>query len=232
MPAANLLHHRALFHLSASPFPTYKMELVFITQNCKNCSQWLFLAVGLGCKAPVAEVTAGPGGHSNPQMAPEHICSTAQAFLHTSTATLPHQAQTRNVSHFVPSLRTNTSLQAWDKSLSTTSAHKVQVSPAEILGNGKEEEFSIPVSVPAKHSVTTEKKETSFLRNQPSVSLPGKQARNPSEAQAEGQQWASLESSTTRCKPKQQSIRGKACHKQLTPPVYRFWLNAGVVWVI
>lgn len=112
MPAANLLHHRALFHLSASPFPTYKMELVFITQNCKNCSQWLFLAVGLGCKAPVAEVTAGPGGHSNPQMAPGHICGTAQAFLHASAATLPHQAQTRNVSHFVPSLRTNTSLQA------------------------------------------------------------------------------------------------------------------------
>lgn len=117
-----------LVHRSASRLPVYKIELLFITQNHKN-----WRAVGLGCKPPVAKVTAGPAGRSAPHMAPKDTCGLAQAFLQTSAATLLHQAQTRDDSHFASSLKMNTSLQVWDKSPSTSRVHKVQVSPAEIL---------------------------------------------------------------------------------------------------
>lgn len=48
------------FHVSASRFPIYKMELIFTTRwNHKNCSQWLHRALKLWSKTPVSISSRG-----------------------------------------------------------------------------------------------------------------------------------------------------------------------------
>lgn len=208
-----------LLHISAPLLPIYKMELIFTTWwNHKNCSQQLRKALKTWYKTHVSvssqSATMEPGScctalHAallrglmqHQQHTLQHSIApsppTDQNYLNpTVTVTiLPYQAQTINNTQFAFSFKMNAGLQVEDKSPSTTSPFKVQVSPAQILEKNEMSRNSAILSVCQQNVQGLEKeKRLAFLCKKLSISLPGTQVRNPGEAQAASGQTAGQQS--------------------------------------